>query len=73
MNVQVLKNLETVNFRLSTDAAGVTTIKATTPLAKALLKLKKLANPIPCNCASVGDALAEIVALEEGVVKLAAI
>jgi hypothetical protein len=72
LNISSLKTLETENFKLVT-VDGKTSIKATTPMAKAYLKLKKLANPVACDAQTANDAIAQLVGLEASVTKLAAI
>lgn len=70
--INSIKNLETTNFKLVT-ADNVTTIKATTAMAKAYLRLKNLKNPVPYEGTTADDAIAQLVGLEASVAKLAAI
>jgi hypothetical protein len=72
LKLSSLKTLETTNFRLVT-VDGKTSIKATTAMAKAYLKLKKLSNPVACELEFAQDAIAKLVDLEASVTKLAAI
>lgn len=72
LNITALKTLETSNFKLVT-VDGKTSIKATTPMAKAYLKLKKLANPVACEARTANEAIEKLVELEASVTKLAAI
>lgn len=68
-----LINLETENFRVTTDEDGQLVIKATDPLAKAYVKLKKMPNPQPFQGNGVSELFERLEALETGVAKLAAI
>lgn len=69
-----IKSIETENFRAAINAEGNFEIKATTPMAKALLRLRKVKNPM-VNLAdsSTEFVIAELQDLEASTAKLAAI
>jgi hypothetical protein len=73
LNITSLKALETANFKLVT-VDGKPCIKATTAMAKAYLRLKKLANPVAAHeSMNATDVIGTLVDLEASVTKLAAI
>lgn len=73
LNINSLKTLETENFKLVT-VDGQKAIKGTTAMAKAYLKLKKMANPMPISLhLNANEVIGSLVELEASVTKLAAI
>ncbi len=69
-----IKSIETENFRMSINSDNKPEIKAQTPMAKALLKLRKVKNPLLLTVNTSPDEILDAMAdLEASVTKLAAI
>lgn len=70
----LIKSIETANFRVTTTTNGNFEIKATQAMSKAYLRLKKIANPMPCGAdVTTETVLKTVEALELATAKLAAI